>query len=1403
MRQGKKILYSIYVVLSLIILTGCPSVQFYVEPETVTFGEVSTRESIRIVFNRRGNWEWEAETKNDWLKLSKDGGVTTGTTISGKLSSEKVRFIDLIADRSLLPEGTSVGEVYVKSSGSTKVVRVSITKPAVLQLSVNPTELNFGPVLTELQVSLMNQSRISSSWSVSIPNDATWLTVVPKTGEISANGDVVLTFRVNRSGLSVGVYQTTVKITADSQELQIPVSMEVSAIQVSPGEIQFGLISSVSQQDLSVTNLGTGDVSIRIQISEGSTNWLSVQTSEFTLSSNQKVVVPVVANPEGLVPNDYTGTLNVIDVASGFTLPVAVRMRIPALSVSPTDINFGKIRERQTSTFSITNLAPVSWRWTSAIPEDATWLRLSPANADIAAGETQTVTVEADPIAVRVGAYRGSVTISSNWGSAVVNVQMEASRAPKLVALPTLINFGELRSEEVLAIWNDGEDTIAWQIDTTSFPTWLSITPVNSQGIASGQVKGSQTDLLRVKVDRSLANEAEGPSYQHQFSITGNVVESSTASNAVLVQVSMSIPQIPAIVIEAEGLDSSGLPFINFAFEEIEQEFTIKNNGNGTLEWQIDSSQLPAWITGINPLQGSLAKGKEQKVKINISRDTLTYLGDVYELSIKSNDINNPNVKLLVEVQVPKMPKIGTLPKALNYGLREMLRTFDVANVGDPETILNFMLIPNKDWISVFPESGVSFGTSGQMKDWKTISVAIDREKLEGANASGQISVVATKIVDGNVEIDTSIEPAIVTITASAPALTPEMAPPNLRIPSLVRFVMTLRDVQQRAIQFPESFLPVLADKFLITEDDLSLDVTESNRFLIPFVKAERLIPHNGTILILLDASGSMLKSVQSMGETGISDADDPLREFYIRTVLPMIDEIPENYKIGLALFNEREWFDSSIRILINNDGEPLFTFNRDVAKNRLLNIDVIDHGATALLPAIASGALEIYLADGYHVPFDVSDDRIMLLITDGQLTTPPGEMSPVTDFLKMTRVRPLIIGWGEKINNNILFQLIEETGGHVYSTRNQDTGEVDSLGRPITKPLLSTLEDWLQTNPSDPCDRSIAEDIKSQILFEYIALNQKSGATITMNLSFNSPADDNSLCLPDQGEISTTFSYSNVDLLTYANDVRLGQIKLISSGINSNAVDVVVYSDYMPRNITRLQFSVNTTGGNAGMTMSVSQPTPAQGGIISDWTFSQAGTIFTFSSPTNTPLPYGAFGPLCVLHFDNVTQEFNLEFNVIDPKISEHPDSKYFTHPNLFEIVNNPSFVTSNPYPKIVSDPAMGDGNEISLNRGGAITFYLYNIGGSHRPTNVGLKWDFKVAEGNYYEDIEIPDEKDRIIFENQTPFELMVALDENKVSKLKPGIYLSILEFSFNSIFNNPIVEYVYVYIYIEEEK
>ncbi len=174
-------------------------------------------------------------------------------------------------------------------------------------------------------------------------------------------------------------------------------------------------------------------------------SWISLSEDSFTLKVGESRTVDVSVDPTGLQSNDYSGNILVTDIASGFSVNILVRMRVPGLGVSPTILDFGKIREVATLPLNVLSTSPVAFRWNSTISASGSWLRVSPGNGIIEAGQSQTVNVSVDPLAVDVGIYEGDILIDSNWGSASVHVRMQAGRAPKLVVVPTNINFGDIK----------------------------------------------------------------------------------------------------------------------------------------------------------------------------------------------------------------------------------------------------------------------------------------------------------------------------------------------------------------------------------------------------------------------------------------------------------------------------------------------------------------------------------------------------------------------------------------------------------------------------------------------------------------------------------------------------------------------------------------------------------------------------------------------------------------------------------------------------------------------------------------------------------------------------------------------------------------------------------------------
>jgi len=91
-------------------------------------------------------------------------------------------------------------------------------------LSVDSTEIDFGSDTDSLAVSLSNTGNGVLSWSIS--GLESWLSVSPTSGDILSTTENLL-ITVNRTGLEIGNYSTTLIITSDVGNSEINISMEV------------------------------------------------------------------------------------------------------------------------------------------------------------------------------------------------------------------------------------------------------------------------------------------------------------------------------------------------------------------------------------------------------------------------------------------------------------------------------------------------------------------------------------------------------------------------------------------------------------------------------------------------------------------------------------------------------------------------------------------------------------------------------------------------------------------------------------------------------------------------------------------------------------------------------------------------------------------------------------------------------------------------------------------------------------------------------------------------------------------------------------------------------------------------------------------------------------------------
>jgi len=1373
--------------LTAIVLPGCPTStpELSVTPLALNFGVNENSKTLRIQNRGGGTLTWTVSVGEGapWLTLEAISGTKQAQTVEGESTTE-VDTIGLNLNRELLSQSTSRNAtVTVTSSAGNQSIGVSVSEAGPAALLLSPTSLSFGATASAMEVTIGNDGFEALSWSLQIPQDAPWLTasLAQNSGVQNGSADAV-ELRVNRAGLPGGNYSTTVNVTSNGGNGQITVTMTVPPLIVSAASLDFGSLTAPSTRTFSITNPSDTVVAVQLtSVRDGSgLQWFSISNPVTLIDPLTTVSLEVVASPAGLAPRAYTGTITVSSSAQGFSSVISVAMDVPGFSISPDTVEFGEITTTQQSSFVLENLTSDPLAFSIQIPSAHPWLTASPMSGTIST--LQTIQLTANPAVVDPNNYTAEVVVNfgdaSSGLSETVTVSMSRPEPARLEASPKNIFFGTGLIEQRVALWNVGIGTVDWRIDSQDFPNWLSLSPVDGSGVASGTVSGDETDEVTLRVDRSLAPDGV---FELEHSFTA--VASGDASNTITINLTATIAQVPVFVLEADAVDDRGIATLSVSANVDTRTFVIRNEGSGTLAWSF--GELPFWISALSPSQGSLDPNVQQTVSLMVDREGLVTPGVQAFLEITTNDPDNDLVLLDVAVAVPPVIIIGTDRGALGFQDDESSTVLSIANFGDPGTILNYQVVSNQEWLSIAPATGTSEGTSSAIKDFQDHSVTIDRSRLEGEGASGRLIITAYVIENGVAVPNLNIQPVEVTVTVEAAALTIESALPRKRVPSLVRNVLMLRNIRSESIPVPDSRLETVGSLFRIAENEVPLELSETNQYL----KRD----YRTNLLILLDFSGSMLRSAETVLDDGqLGDpgalAEDALKTIYLQTISQMIDELPADYNIGLGYFNDHAIPEQGVvRTVVTPDGGTAFTRDKAVLQARLAAIDVRDNGATDLLLAVEAGSNILVNQDTNDNlrPFDDADVKALVVVTDGRDTS-LGRVTETANLIVNQGVRLFMVGWGAQVEADPIIRLASATGGHYYSTPARATGETDAFGVPVRIPLVSALEDWCNLDAMDECDQSLANDLDSQVLLSYTTLNAEPSVVIKADLTFNDTNDQNSVCLVEQGEISAGAEYRQQDFLAIQGDNRAGQISLRTEGISNGAATILVRADYIPRNIRRLSFSI-TLDSLEAPSLSVTRVPQTSGGLISNWVAGGSTPTYTFSSPDGEPLRFSDFGDLLAIRVTNVTQAFTLRFDVLDPVYTAgNFETKYFTHPDSILVSGGEFLATSFPAPFFDSRPAPLDTNSDFIvvvdDDTDQVEIDVYNLGGSHVPAgapvnpitgefretgivNIGLFWQAAVGSSSSFLSFDENTQQSGFVTSTEMPSTMFINLDRAAV--------------------------------------
>jgi len=337
----------------------------------------------------------------NWLTFSPNSGTTPAT-------------IKLTASPAGLAPGVYPSPLLVTAPGT-------VTNPTTIPVSLTITGSNLAAVPPTLSFTFQPGGAIPPAQTLSLTPvvgngpitltavgaDVPWLKVSQ-----AASAPATITVTALPSLLTPATYSGDVTFTAQGSpgpSLVVPVTLTVNALpQLSatpaalsfdyqiggavPAPQSFALSAGAAQLSFSVTPPG---------------NWLQVSPARGTTPGS----VLVTANPAGLVPGTYGGTITATAYGASDAANIAVTLIVSnagQLEVTPTSLSFaaavgGAAPAPQMATV-LTGGAPVNFTATAS----AAWLTVTPAS-----GVTpEPVTITANPAGLQNGTYVGSILIA-------------------------------------------------------------------------------------------------------------------------------------------------------------------------------------------------------------------------------------------------------------------------------------------------------------------------------------------------------------------------------------------------------------------------------------------------------------------------------------------------------------------------------------------------------------------------------------------------------------------------------------------------------------------------------------------------------------------------------------------------------------------------------------------------------------------------------------------------------------------------------------------------------------------------------------------------------------------------------------------------------------------------------
>jgi len=657
-------------------------------------------------------------------------------------------------------------------------------RPSHLQLSIDTLDLGSGDPATNTKqtISLTNLGSGQISWQGS--STQSWLMMTPQSGTFYSGTQNKVIIATDRASMRPGSYKAQMLFTSNVGNIPLDVNMQVSpldpqnkaVLQVTPPVLAFTGNDGgfgPTPQVMTVSNPGVQPLD---WVAASDVSWLSLSNSGGSLQPGDNAQVTVSVDTSRLLPNTYTGRINLSTRGSGAVLHSTQTIDV-AVTVTPyCDLMFSSGMLSFTAAYlqpdppiktvdlasSLSCPAPLNWNVTSS----ASWLTVS--NTSGTTPSSLYVSAHLDGLAPDT--YNGELTFTSSAGTQklLVSFMLGPPGTPVMSVGSSSLTFNTARGVEspppqTIRLTNSGARSLFWQAAAMSLQggSWLSISP------ASGSLTAYQSTMLRVALDTT--GLAVG-TYNGTVVITA--VDSVTGQR-------MGPPQRVAITLNVGPtctLQAPSLSVLHFSTvagnNPATQTFSVGVTGTCFGDVTVTPISSSDWLQ-VSPPSTVIGSGKS--ITFTVKPISASLKAGLYSGSISLSAVSD-GVVITGSSQTVKVTLtdgsgavLAAKPSSLTFGITTGTSTLPITISNTTSGTLNWKAALQSGaptFVSLSANSGTNL-VGGQNA---TVNVSVNATGVASGQYKTSIQISATDAATG-LALSTSPITIPVTINVAAPAM--------------------------------------------------------------------------------------------------------------------------------------------------------------------------------------------------------------------------------------------------------------------------------------------------------------------------------------------------------------------------------------------------------------------------------------------------------------------------------------------------------------------------------------------------------------------------------------------------------------------------------------------------------